>query len=157
MRISIEMGDLPQLERTVELKIKASELAEIHLHIAFPGERNRTDRFMRRHALAGDSACPNTPFRSEKEPPKLSIPDHLAEMKRMSMIPNVSPPHAKDKDGFRMEPVMFAVPISDLAANLLRPAFHVSGLGEHRVFFFGRRAYPNQNLPMRLFFYPWKH
>jgi hypothetical protein len=120
----------------------ADELAAGHLHLAYPEERNRTDRYMRRHGVrpAKDGTTwepvdPNRPVRSPEEPPKIEIPAHLREMRRKRLIP--APIPAEDAEGtFNLEPTMIAVTISDLAANLLRPSFQQQGLGGNRLFYF---------------------
>ena len=137
MRISIEIGDTGSIERRAAIRINTNELAAAHLHLAFPEKRNRSGLYMRRHPRGkGDSVCANSPLRSPEEPNKLSIPVHIEEMRRSGTIPSCPKHRMENGETFGLEPAMLAVPVSDLVANLLRPCFHSSGLGEYKLFFF---------------------
>ncbi len=142
MNITLNVPNDSALARTCRVVIDPAELARAHLLLSFPEQRNRTDRYMRRHGLyskgdaAGSAIDPNEPDRSDSEPRKLPIPDHIRQMQEGGS--------ARESGGITdcadeisgTEPAMFAVPISDLTANLMRPSFHRDGLGTHRIFHF---------------------
>jgi len=141
LRIAIEIDNAKSPQREVTVGIAAEELLSVVLHLAFPDKRNRTGFYMRRHPARSDASSgarvgPNTPLRSEEEPPKKPIREHLREMREKNQIPYEALPSLSAAKTFSSEPVMLAVPISDLVANLLRPCFHRDGLGEYRVFHF---------------------
>ena len=138
MRLSVEVGGSDsEAERRVDLVIGAHELATAYLHLAQPAVRNRTGLYMRRHPSGKDTASvgPNEPLRSLEEPPKLTILEHLSEMREAGLIPAAIAPSASGSASFGVEPIRLAVPISDLVANLLRPSFHRDRLGHARLFF----------------------
>src|SRR5437763_15179445 len=119
MKITLEIdGSTTREERGAELHLPRHELATVHLHLAFPEQRDRTGLYMRRHGPAAD---PNHPFRSEQEPSKLPIAEHLEQMFQAGTLHRLTPPAEKCPEPFRVEPARFVVPVSDLAANLLRP------------------------------------
>lgn len=133
MRFTLEVGGSePGAARRAELRIAPHELEKVHLHLAFPEPRNRSNYYLRRHRVAGaGEGTPNAPFRSPNEPQKLTISQHLDEMRRAGEIPGLT-----DCGHYSLEPTMFAVPASDLVANLLRPCFHRNSFGRHRLFHF---------------------
>ena len=122
--------------RTADVRIRRSELARVHLHLAFPEQRNRTAFYLRRHVVGDESGAvgPNAPMRNEADPPKLTIPDHIEQMRNSGAIAAPTEPRTLGVDRVMEEPTLLAVPISDLVANLLRPSFHRDGLGAKRVF-----------------------
>ncbi len=123
--------------RSAHVSIAAEELAAVYLHLAFPDQRNRTDRYLRRHARAGEEPpSPNRPVHSSAEPPKIPAGEHVAQMGRAGLLAPPSAVVEQGNDRFRLEPARLVVPISDLVANLLRPCFHRDGLGPYRVFCF---------------------
>lgn len=139
MRITIDTGEAGSLERKAEVNIAASELAAVHFHVATPELRNRTDHYLRRHPLEislEQQASPNQPHQTAGAPPKLPIPAHLRQMREAGALPPPGPVQTTSSGSFAVEPTMLAVPISDLAANLLRPCFHRDGLGPYRLFHF---------------------
>ncbi len=143
MRIQTEIGTAEAVQRRARVHISSHELATAHLHLASAAQRNRTDRYMRRHNSRLDpqhvgrgNAGPNNPCRSPEEPAKLPIPAHLEAMREARMLPPANPVVRHGQRAFGSESIMLAATISDLAANLLRPSFHRDGLGEHRLFFF---------------------
>lgn len=115
-------------QRTLLFRLRRDELAMAYLHIAYPAERNRTPFYMRRHGMIAGA---NAPLRSSAEPPKLPIPGHLLKMHLANELKSSYVPNAK---GTANEPASFVIPISDIVANLMRPAFHRDGFGEHRIF-----------------------
>ena len=139
MRLTIEFGKTASSQREVHLRADKCELASAQLHLAFPDRRNRTDRFLRRHVKANDkfeaheSVDPNSPVVSREEPPKLSIPVHIEQMRQHGQLVGMRGP--VEGEQFCTEPATIIVPVSDLVANLLRPAYHRNGLGSHRLFF----------------------
>ena len=142
MRVCIEVATHGN-ERRASVTIAPDELARVHLHLELPERRNRTGRYMRRHGHAVSESGralerfgPNDPRRSPDEPPKLTIPDHVSDMRRTGQLPTPAPNQSSGSEVFRCEPHMLAVPISDLVANLLRPCFSRQGFGKHRVFYF---------------------
>jgi hypothetical protein len=135
MQIHLVIGVPGSAERSAAVRIGRDELLAVHLSFADPGGRNRTGRFMRRHPVGGEVVPPNRPVRSPDEPPKWSIPVHVAALRRADAIP-APVPVTRGADRFGEQPVLLAVPMSDLAANLLRPCFHRDGLGGHRIFHF---------------------
>jgi hypothetical protein len=143
LKISIEIGQ----QRSARVQIAPEELGRVYLHLASAELRNRTDRFMRRHAAPRQQPpSPNRPVRSAQEPRKLSIPEHLREMAASGVLSSQPVVHEQSHERFLVEPARLVVPISDVVANLLRPCFHRDGLGSRRVFFFqgepiNRRAY----------------
>jgi hypothetical protein len=116
--------------RDVQLIIPRDEILNIHLHLAYPGQRNRSGLYMRRHKIdeTERDIGPDNPLRSREEPPKLTIRDHIAQMKNLQIN--------RIRSETEVVPTTIAVPISDLAANLLRPCYHRNGLGSKRIFFF---------------------
>ncbi|WP_306536340.1 hypothetical protein [Geobacter sp.] len=139
MKIEIEIGRPRAINRTARVTIAAHELKSAALHIAFAAERNRTGLYMRRHEKpcdveAGYAVGPNDPVRFAEEPKKLKIPEHIKEMK-FGTEPS-SEIVAQDSERFRTVPSVIAVPVSDVAANLLRPCFMKTGFGEKQIFFF---------------------
>lgn len=143
MKILLDIGGPKSGERQVAVQIARSELFAAYLHLASPEARNRTGRYIRRHGLRGEPGddalgpvVPNVPVRRADEPPKLTIAAHLEVMRQKGMLAPAVPAQRQTDAAFVEERVMLAVPISDLAANLLRPCFHRDGLGAHRVFHF---------------------
>jgi len=138
VKISIETGNASTAERTLSAVISPDELAAAYLHLACPQERNRTWRFMRRHRRSLDEVVdPNRPVRlPEEEPDKLTIPQHLKQMRDEGTIPRAGAAEGHANLSYAVEPAMFVLPISDLVANLLRPCFHSAGLGDHNLFHF---------------------
>jgi hypothetical protein len=141
LRLSIEIAGSSPHSREAELRFAADEVVNVHLHLAFPEKRNRTGLYMRRHAHGPDEPVgPNQPLRATEEPPKLSIPEHVAQMARQGRIQLAAPSPARPQGselfaGSPEERAMIAVPISDLVANLLRPCFHRDGWGGPRLFY----------------------
>ena len=139
MRIRIDVGEDGGVQREMHLRLEATEVALAELHIAHAAERNRSSYYLRRHGATRDAAGvdqpvdPNTPVRAAQEPPKLTIPQHLESLWRSGRIAWVEPPAEKDDRPFHLEPTTIVVPISDLVANLLRPAFH-RGFETRRIF-----------------------
>ena len=136
MKLTIEIADSTPGSREAELRFAADELAAVHLHLAFPEGRNRSGLYMRRHAHRPDEPVgPDRPLQSPHEPPKLSIAEHVEQMRRANLVSLGTPPAPEARQGYAEEPAMLAVPVSDLVANLLRPCFHRHGLGGHRLFY----------------------
>jgi hypothetical protein len=137
LKITLEIGMAESVERRADVRIRAGELSAVHLHLATPHQRNRTGLYMRRHTLGrGRSVTPNEPLRAPEEPAKLTIPEHVEALRQMGVIRRPSACQALGKEIFAEEPAMLAVPVSDVVANLMRPAFHRNGLGPYRLFFF---------------------
>ena len=139
MKIEIEIGTNNNINRTASVTIEAHELKSAALHIAFAAGRNRTGLYMRRHRKpcdleSGYTVGPNDPIRFADEPKKLSIPEHIKKMK-FGTQPS-SEIVAQGSERFRTVPSVIAVPVSDVAANLLRPCFMKTGFGEKHIFFF---------------------
>ncbi|NQT15241.1 MAG: hypothetical protein HQ582_20965 [Planctomycetes bacterium] len=136
MKLSIEIAGSSPSSREAVLRFDADELVAVHLHLAFPERRNRSGLYMRRHAHRPDEPVgPNQPLHSPQEPPKLSIPQHVEQMRRAGLISLAIPPPPADRQSHGEERTMIAVGIADLVANLLRPCFHRDRLGEHRLFY----------------------
>lgn len=134
MKLTYRIGGAgSEEERDAAVEISPGELAAVHLHLAHPEGRNRTDRYMRRH---GPGVDPNHPRRAAGEPPKLTIPEHLDRMVRSGIITRVDPPPAGGPEPWRAEPARVVVPVSDVVSNLLRPCFHRDTFGGHRLFHF---------------------
>src|SRR5690349_10970629 len=94
MKMQMELGTVGLINRKVTVTIDPEELKSIHLHLAFPAERNRTGLYMRRHqkpadVLAGIRVGPNHPLRTSRDPPKLKIAEHLEEMRQSGVLPCV--------------------------------------------------------------------
>jgi hypothetical protein len=135
VKISIDLNaGAPQ--RSFELSFAAEELHKGWLTLAHPEGRNRTDRYLRRHPRPGSTqrVDPNRPQRIKDEPPKLTIPEHLARLRAAKSF-SEPVPKASDQGEFMLEPYRLVITASDLVANLLRPAFHQGGLGGSRVFY----------------------
>jgi hypothetical protein len=139
MKIILEIGGDGR-ERTAEVIIHRDELSTVHLNLAYPDKRNRSDLYMRRHRKAEDGInvpTANCPERKADAPSKLSIAAHLEILRAKGAIPKTKPLTSRsDKESFSAEPSLLAVPISDLVANLLRPCYHKDKLGAYRIFFF---------------------
>ena len=137
MEIFIKIGTTEPYNREARVSIKNSELSLVHLHLAHPEKRNRTGLYMRRHKhFTKELITPNKPLISKQAPPKISISDHIKAMRRIKMLPTCTAPIKQNGEIFGKEPVMLAVPISDLVANLLRPCFHIHLFGNYKSFFF---------------------
>jgi hypothetical protein len=138
MKVTIEIGGDSNEGRTAHVRISKDELDSALLHIAQPEMRNRSECYMRRHPVPGEPpVAPNKPFRCPTAPPKLPIPEHISLMRREGIL--CPPKRSRDGDSgeeFLLEPAMIAFPISDIVANLLRPAFHRDRLGSTRLFCF---------------------
>lgn len=159
MKITIDIGEPGSIERTARVRIAANELAAVHLHLASPEKRNRTGFYMRRHpsGLGKNFSIqpmvgPDKPLKSPEEPPKIPIPAHIEEMLSSGMIPSYTAPKSEGAERFGSEASMIAVPISDLVANLLRPCYHCSGLGEYRLFYFDEEPISLRNYWCACFF-----
>ncbi|MFC1476411.1 hypothetical protein ACFL5S_00445 [Fibrobacterota bacterium] len=139
MKVNLEILPEGSRERSAHVVISAEELDKVYLHIAYPEKRNRTDRYMRRHRITDDdeSLLPvNKPIRSPEEPKKISIAHHIDLLRKEGAIPPIEEMSQRNGENFMSEPLMLAVPISDLVANLLRPSYHREMPGSNRVFFF---------------------
>lgn len=138
MKIEIEIGTNNKINRTVRVTIAPDEIKSVALNIAFPKERNRTGLYIRRHQKPTDrprfKVEPNAPLRFSKEPKKLSIHEHLKEMGFGTNASFEIP--AEGSERYRTIPTLIAVPVSDVAANLLRPCFSRIGFDGSRIFFF---------------------
>jgi hypothetical protein len=136
LKLSLEIAGSTPSSREALLRFDADELVAVHLHLAFPERRNRTGLYMRRHAHRPDEPVgPNHPLRSPQEPPKLSMAQHVEQMRRAGLISLAVPPPAAQRQTHAEERAMIAVGIADLVANLLRPCFHRARLGEDRLFY----------------------
>lgn len=124
--------------RVAVLSIAPEEIEVAYLNVSQPEIRNRSELYLRRHRLAHDpqnrSISSNEPYRHQDEPPKLSIPEHLRQMRERNILPNFCSPCSEQSQNFTQESQIIAISISDLVANLLRPCFHRDGLGKHRIF-----------------------
>jgi hypothetical protein len=140
MQILIQIGEDLSVERQARVRIRAEEWERVYLHIAEPEKRNRTRFYKRRHPLPEEKGSriidPRYPVQLPDEPRKLSLPDHLAQMRRNGIIPSPTAPRRREGACYGLEPTMLAVPISDLTANLLRPCYQQAGCGPHRLFYF---------------------
>lgn len=157
MKLVIEIPEGAATERNAQVSISARELAGVHLHLAYPHLRNRTGHYLRRHPLSpGEegSIDPNRPYVAADAPQKLSIPDHLREMRRVGLIPLLRELQEEEGEVFATEPMMLAVTVSDLTANLLRPAYHRDGLGPHRLFYFDAEPIAERSYFCACFFEP---
>ena len=139
MRVIIDAGLPGSIERRTELRIGSAELACVHLSMVSPEIWNRSGHYMRRHRKVGDAVDaiigPDSPNRSPGAPAKQPIPMHIKALRDAEKIPQ-SPLLSTNRGTFLTEPIMIAIPISDLVANLLRPCFHRQGLGPYRLFYF---------------------
>ena len=137
MKIIVDFDKKGLVNRKAKVEIFKDELSAVYLHLSSPEKRNRTELYMRRHPhFHGESVGPNSPLRAPEAPPKITIPQHIEEMRKKGMISTVTEPLTINGDTFRTLPVMIAVPISDTVANLLRPCFHINGFGEYKLFHF---------------------
>lgn len=133
MKITLEVVDTPNPKKPVvrqaAVKIAASELARVHLHLSFPEKRNRTRLYIHRPVKPENI--------SPKDSYKIPIAEHIADMRAKKLIPSPTElvRHEDEDEIYGTVPAMLAVPISDLVANLLRPCFHRVGLGSHRLFY----------------------
>jgi len=127
-----------KINRTAKLFIPISELRFVYLHIASTEILNRSNFYLRRHRYKNETKAPdpNKPCRIKNDSQKLTIPRHIEVMQQQSIILKLSEFQNERGVTFQLFPTMIAVPISDLAANLLRPAFHKNGLGQYKTFFF---------------------
>ena len=139
MKIEIDLRP-SQPNRTVSVALAPSEIESVHLHLASPAARNRSGLYMRRHPKTGVNSStvgPNSPLREPAEPRKLTIGEHLEEMRRSAVLPTVPKLTTNEiGESFGVVPAILAVPVSDLVANLLRPCFSRDGFGDWRTFFF---------------------
>jgi hypothetical protein len=136
LRITLEIGVEGSSERRAEVRLRPDELATVHLHLAAPEHRNRTGLYMRRHGPPDTTGvAPNQPLRDPTEPPKLLIADHVEALRQSGAVPQPTTPQKVGEMIFGTEPALLAVPVSDVVANLMRPAFHRNGLGPYRLFF----------------------
>ena len=131
--ITLEVG---HPERRAQVEIRQEEIADVHLHVAEPEKRNRSGLYMRRHRVPGrEMVSPNCPLRDANEPFKLSIPDHIKALRQQGLLRSTAATRSTGGMTSGSEPSQLAVPVSDIVANLMRPAFHRDGLGDRRLFF----------------------
>jgi len=137
MNLQINIGK-NSINRTAKLCIPNSELRRVYLHIASAEILNRSNYYLRRHPYKDEKKIPdpNKPCRLQNDSQKIPIPRHLEIMRQQNIIPNISALNQQKSEQFHSVPALLAVPISDLVANLFRPAFHKDGLGTHKTFFF---------------------
>lgn len=133
MRVVVEIGESGAAERWAEVRIAAAEIARVHLNLSQPDLRNRSEHYLRRHpGRRGDVEAGE----GSGVPPKLTIPEHLREMRAAGRLPAPGPVRREGDEVFGSEPAMLVVTVSDLTANLLRPSWHRDGLGPRRLFHF---------------------
>lgn len=131
MKVILDIASPDHCQRKADLWIPVEQLFRVHLKLDFPESMIGKLGYMRRHPRNSDRDFdPNRPRVPKRGPQKKSIPLHIEEMRHKHILsPRVLERHGDEI--FSTEPTMYAVPISDLVSNLLRPSFcrHQDGRG----------------------------
>ncbi len=153
MKIEIAIGETGSIERATSIKILREEIKSIKLHIAFAEKLNRNDLYLQRHSgsdnnqLVNDSIDPNTPLRAKADEYKITIPEHFTKLDLKNLKTLVKSNQLQSNGRYCEVNSIFAIPISDLTSNLLRPSFNKNKFGstKYRIFFLKDEPINDQN------------
>lgn len=136
MKFQLHTPTTGAISRTAHLMLEAEELHNVLLSVIKPEVWNRSDMYLRRHrSTMGEKVGPNTPHKHFTSGLKQPIQVHLQnqiDSQRLSVPASAS----DNKENYLLQNSTLAVPISDLVANLMRPSFHIDGMGEQKILFF---------------------